>query len=392
MLYFAVLNILLSLWGVKRAYKTKSLIIFIWLVVFYYSITSLVSLLNNGNMSIDTRTTYALNMTLCISAFLFSDFLFNRNMKKQVDFAQLKSSEMLIKVVEVIFWVSLILTYVELRVQDYETYNSSEGQAGWSQSIFQTTSCITILFLYKKQWWRFIIASLLIVGMIASTGVRSLLYFVLMPTIFFILNKFLYKEDDVLKTFFKLLPVAILVVAAVFVVNMLRFDEVRLPEIELTDISLKVLDLGGYPLQLFNSLFHYLAALPVPVINMLNLFGADLPPLSSFLPPSIPKLNALFLSNEGAHFPATIFHDFYMSFGYYGSIWAFVVFSYIKLLCDFLQRNVASLFAFSSVLGWHLYFLMRGSCDTCSGGVAYSLWLALLLYLVLKASIKPLLK
>ncbi|MBP5708519.1 MAG: hypothetical protein J6W61_01985, partial [Bacteroidales bacterium] len=248
------------------------------------------------------------------------------------------------------------------------------------------------LFLYKKQWWRFIIASLLIVGMIASTGVRSLLYFVLMPTIFFILNKFLYKEDDVLKTFFKLLPVAILVVAAVFVVNMLRFDEVRLPEIELTDISLKVLDLGGYPLQLFNSLFHYLAALPVPVINMLNLFGADLPPLSSFLPPSIPKLNALFLSNEGAHFPATIFHDFYMSFGYYGSIWAFVVFSYIKLLCDFLQRNVASLFAFSSVLGWHLYFLMRGSCDTCSGGVAYSLWLALLLYLVLKASIKPLLK
>ena len=379
-----MLNIFLSAYGVMRAYKTRSMILFVWLIVFYYSITSIVTLLEMYEIPMRIKTTYALNMTLCIVAFLFSDLIFNRKKYEGLDLSKFENFPITLKIVEVIFWISIGLTYLELRKQDYSTYNSVEGQAGWSQCLFQVTSCMIIYFLYKKQWWKIVIAALLTVAMVASCGVRSLLYFVLLPIIFFFINTLTY-TTGFKKLLKRILPLMVLVGLSVIVVNTLRFNEVKLPETELTEISLNVMKNGGFPLQYFNSLLHYLSGFLPPIINALRLIGISLPMPGSLLLPPIPILDqaTLTIYDIDGHMPGTIFHDFYMSYGYYGAIWAFVVFSYLKFVFNFFQKNIASFFAFSSVLGWHVYMLMRGACDSCSGGVAYSVWLGLILYWVI---------
>ena len=98
-------------------------------------------------------------------------------------------------IVEVIYWCSLILTFVTLRTQNYEYYNS-EGQAGWAQIVFQVASCIILYFCYQKQWIKIIISASLILGMISSTGVRSLIYFVALPAVFYFINNFIFVEKD----------------------------------------------------------------------------------------------------------------------------------------------------------------------------------------------------
>ncbi len=390
MIFLAVLNILLALFGVKRGFKHKSFIVFIWLIVFYYSITSLVSLLETS-FPVAVKMTYTLNMTLCLIAFLLSDFIFNKKTKELVSFDPFKKISRTLIILEIVFWISIILTFIELRTQDYTQYINTSGQAGWAQAIFQTSSCIICYFIYKKKWWKLIVATLLVVGMVASTGVRSLIYFIMLPFLLYYLNSLMLNQSNPFKIIINSIPIFILVVLAVFVVNSLRFGEVRLPETELTTISLTVLEQGGYPLQYANSLMQYITRLFTPFFNALNVLGFHIVSPVSVLPPSIPRLNDLYMGGYHtgeAHMPATIFFDFYMSYGYYGAIWGFVVFSYIILICDFVQKNMASFFVFSSVISWHLYFLIRGSCDTCVGGVSYSLWLALILFVIINRKIK----
>lgn len=392
MLTLAVINIFISIIGVKRAFHTKSMIIFVWLIIFYYSITSIVSLVSNYyDVSYSVRLTYALNMTLCLFAFLLSDYCFNRKQYKQIDLKQFELFKPIVITIEIVFWISIVLTYFELRTQDYQTYTSSDGQAGWAQILFQSTSCVLVYFLYKKSWLKVILASALVVGMVASTGVRSLLYFALLPIVIYYINHYCHKVLNV-KDFIKVtLPMALLFIVAIYIVNMLRFHEVRLPETELTNISLQVISNGGYDRQGFNSLLQYITGFVTPIINTLNSFGMNIVNPRLLLSPSIPKLNDLCIAqyNAGeAHMPATIFHDLYMSFGYYGAIWGFVVFSWLKVLCDFLQKNIASIFALSSVFGWHIYMLMRGACDGASSGISYSILICLVLYCVLQSYVK----
>lgn len=393
MIFFAIINIVLALIGVRRGYKTKSFIFFIWLIVFYYSITSMVSLLEHSEISMKVRYTYSLNMTLCILAFLLSDLVFNRSIKKDtISFKSLEGSKILLRIVELVFWISIGLTFIELRTQDYATYNSEEGHAGWAQTFFQVSSTIVCYFIYKKQWWKVVLSIALVVGMVAATNVRSILYFVLLPIVlYYIYKSFQLGQKSVFKQFGSLIPLALIMATAVVIVNYFRYDVFKLPEKELTQISLTIMENGGFPLQYFNSFFQYWTNLFPPIIKVINLFGLDLEFPAKYLPPSIPKLNDMYLTiySTGAnHMPAGIFHDFYMSFGYYGTLWAFVVFSYVKLLCDFLQKNTATFLGFSSVLGWHLYFLMRGACDSCSGGIAYSFFLGFGLYLILNKRVK----
>ena len=363
--------------------------IFVWLIIFYYSITSIVASFEYTQFSIHAKETYALNMCLCIVAFILSDFIFNKKERNQIVITDIiDNSRIVLTIVEVVFWISLALTYVELRTQDYSTYVSREGQAGWAQCFFQSTCCIIVYFLYKRQWLKIVVSLLMVVGMIASTGVRSLLYFVALPMMLYFLNKFLFERKNFLKSAVRIVSVAILVVVAVYVVDFLRYGEIRLPEIELTRISYDVLDGNGYPNQYFNSLLHYLTGFLTPIIGALNKLGANLPSLSLILPPSIPNLNDFYTSqyNAGeAHMPATIFHDFYMSFGYYGAIWGGIVFSYLKLLCDWFQKNGALFFAFSSLLGWHIYMFLRGAIDGASSGIAYSILISLILFFILKS-------
>lgn len=392
MISLALLNIILALFGVHRGFKNKSFIVFIWLIVFYYSITSLISLLDNTSISYSVKMTYALNMSLCILAFLASDFLFNRKVMSTVSFDFFIKRTFWITIVEVVFWISLVMTYVELQTQDYSIYNSREGQAGWAQALFQVSSCIICYFIYKKQWVKIAVAAILVVGMVAATGVRSLVYFILMPFLLYYINQIMSLRSNPFKIIIKSIPIILILIIAVYVVNTLRFGDVNLPETELTTIALNVLDNGGYPLQYANSFLHYITRFLTPIVNAFHVFGIQVVSPVTMLPPSIPHLNDMYLGvayhSGEAHMPGTIFFDFYMSYGYYGAIWGFVVFSYLKLLCNFLQSSFASFFAFSSVIGWHLYFLMRGSCDTCVSGVSYSMWMAFLLFILLKNRIK----
>ena len=397
-LFLAIINILLPIIGMYRSYKNKHMIFFIWLIISYYSITSIVSLTFSDNLQFSeyVRETYVVNMLLCIVGFLLSDFVFNKKSMGPIDIGILTNSSLkqLLSIIEGLFWISLVATFFELKVQDYNTYNTGTG-AGWFQVIFQSTSCIIVRFLRKEQWLKLGLASFLVLAIVSFVGVRSLMYFIVMPIgLYLIYEKILHAKSikRALKIVFPMLIVAFLVVYAV---NMLRFGESKLPETELTTISLTVIEKGVVVNQYTMSALHYITGFLTPIINALNKLGLGIPDPSTYLLPSVPRLNAVVTQNvsdvayleNAAHMPGTIFHDLWYCWGKYAPIAAFFLYWFLLKVSTLFQKNAISFFCFSSIFGWHFYMLLRGSVDTCSSGVSYSILLSFLLYYYLSRKI-----
>ena len=388
----AIVNIVLSFYGLYRAYRKKHMIIFIWLILAYYSITSYVSLSTPKNLLYPeyVRMTYVVNVLFCIVGFLLSDFLFNKTEMKPIDLTLLNDHRLkkFYLVIEITFWISLFATYLELTVQDYTTYNTGTG-AGWFQVIFQCTSCIILRFVYKKQWLKIGIASVLVMAIVAAVGVRSLFYFILMPIALYVLYDTVFHNYSFNKLIKIILSMILLVWIASYIVNMLRFSESKLPETELTSISLSVIYNGIVGNQYLMSAFHYIIGLLTPIINALNKIGLGIPDANTYLLPSVPKLNAMVtyqvsnvsLLENAAHMPGTIYHDLWYCWGDFASLAAFVLYWYLLKISALFQKNALIFFCFAGVFGWHFYMLLRGAVDTCSGGVAYSILLCFIMYL-----------
>lgn len=387
----AFINVFLSFFGLIRAYKKKHLIMFIWLILSYYSITSLVALSTPENLLFgqEVRMTYVVNMLLCIVGFLASDAIFNKNTMAEMnlDFMSDSLLNSFFITIEIVFWLSLLATFVELRTIDYNTYNTGNG-AGWFQVLFQFTSCIIVRFMHKKQWLKIGIAALLLILIVSAVGVRSLMYFVLMPVGLYMLYYVIVKVDSLGKVLKVVLPMLLLAWISTYVVNMLRFSESRLPETELTTISLTVMDRGGVFQQYFMSALHYLFGLLTPILNALNKIGLGIPDPETFLFPSVPKLNAVVTQQvadvdaleNAAHMPGTIYHDLWYCWGDFAVVAAFFLYWYLLKVFSILQKNGLLFFCLSGVFGWHFYMLMRGSVDTCASGIAYSLLLSILVF------------
>lgn len=394
-IFVAIINILLSLIGLYRAYRNKHMIFFIWLILSYYSITSIVSLMSSENLmfSENVRLTYVINMLLCIIGFLLSDFVFNKKMMAPINMQMLTDSSLNkpFLFIEILFWISLFATFFELKLQDYDTYNTGSG-AGWFQVIFQSTSCILIRFLRKKQWVKLAFASIVVLAIVSYVGVRSLMYFIVMPIGLFVVYEKLLHAKSIRKALKYVLPMLLLTFLVVYIVNYLRFSESKLPETELTTISLTVIDRGVVIQQYIMSALHYLAGFLTPIINALNKLGFGIPDPGSLLFPSVPRLNAVVTQNvadvafleNAAHMPGTIYHDLWYCWGKYAAVAAFILYWYLFKISSLFQKNANIFFCFSSIFGWHFYMLMRGSVDTCSSGIAYSFFACIFLCYYLK--------
>lgn len=389
------LNIVLSCYGFYRAYKSRSILLFIWLILAYYSLTSIVSIYSMENVSVSlvSKMTYVRNMSMCIVGFLLADIFFNKGERMKMDFSFLGERQLhkCLIIMEAIYWICLIGTFVELRNFSYSEYNTGAG-AGWFQVLFQALSCVQVYFAYRKKWIKVLISAVLLILIVAAVGVRSLLFFTLLPLALYYLHIIQFRVKSFTSFFIHLFPIFLAGIIAVFIVNSLRFGDVRLPETELTTISLSVIESVDYPQTYFNSALHYLAPLLNPIINALNMVGLHLVQPSILLPPSTPIMNAVvtqcvsdasYLEN-GAHMPATIYHDLFLSWGVWTSIAAFVLYWYWIKFCDFLQKRPVLFFCFSGIITWHLYMLLRGAVDTCTGGIAYSFWVCLILSLVMR--------
>ena len=398
-IFVAIINILLSLIGLYRAYRNKHMIFFIWLILSYYSVTSIVSLMSPESLlfSMNVRMTYVINMLLCVIGFLLSDCVFNKKMIEPINMQMLTDSSLNqpFFIIEILFWISLFATFFELKVQDYNTYNTGSG-AGWFQVIFQSTSCILIRFLRKKQWEKLGLASVVVLAIVSFVGVRSLMYFVVMPIGLFFIYENLLHAKSIRKALKYVLPMLLLAFLVVYVVNYLRFGESRLPETELTTISLTVMDNGIVMPQYIMSALHYMAGLLTPIINALNKLGFGIPDPSTFLFPSVPRLNAVVTQNvadvayleNAAHMPGTIYHDLWYCWGKYAAVAAFFLYWFLFKISSLFQKNANIFFCFSSIFGWHFYMLMRGSVDTCSSGIAYSFFACIFLCYYLKKKSK----
>ena len=187
----------------------------------------------------------------------------------------------------------------------------------------------------------------------------------------------------------KIVPLAAVLLLSSVVVTTIRFGKFSLPETELTEIAFNSIDNWSFGYQYFASVAHYLYRFLGPFLNMFSHLGIDrINPLDVY--PSVPRLNAMLAYNvtdvslleNASHMPATIFFDLYISWGYFCGLFAIAVYYYFIKVFDLLHKNLFALVLFSSIIGWHFYMLMRGAIDTCSAGIAYSFWMALLVLLL----------
>lgn len=392
-LVLSVINILLAVIGVYRSYIKKSMVILPWIIIFYFSITSAMVCLSTGwrEYGVKSVNVYLWNWFACTMAFLVADFLFNKKERKKVDLQSLFSWNLAIPI-EVIFWLTFIVTAVILRNQDYTTYVRGGGAYFW-QNMFQFASFIVFYFVLKKQWIKVSVAFLIMIAIIVFTPVRSLLFFIVMPIFVYVIYQYMYSAKDFKFFFARFIPLSILGLFVAGVLSSIRFGLIRLPETELTDISLDVINYynSGESLPLFylNSWQHFFDGLMAPVYNGLRMFGIDISP---DLAPSIPLVNAsinggqsdsLYVGELG-HNPATLMHDFLLSFGSFAFVEAFVYYFFLLKLCNFIQKNKMSLMLFSTVFGWHIYMVMRGALDNACSGIGYSIWYVAIFYFLVE--------
>lgn len=385
-IYFTI-ALFISISGIKRAYQKKSYIILVWAIIFYYVITSYISCCSHTNADIPTnvKILYFRNFTFCIAAFLIADIFFNKRINPVIDINILPRS--LTLCLEGVFWFSLALVFITLYGQSYSDFVTSSDGGGWGIIFFQVSAGMILWFSYKKEWVKVIIASMVIILIILTTHVRSLFLYSFLPIIVYFINRY-YKENLPFKSFcIKLLPLVLITVAIGFFFSFIRFGFLTLPETNLTDISLSVLDKiedQNYQYQGFNSFKHYFWGFISPIASKLG--------IHSNLPDSIPLVNAIYqmdvsyssIINNAVHFPANIFHDMYLSWGNFACVFAFAFYSYLLFIIRIFQTNAKTLLLLSSTLPWHLYMLLRGSVDYSSMGISYALYFTLIIYIVSK--------
>lgn len=381
-----ILSFFIAALGTYKNIKNRNLILFIWVIVLYYSITLMFAMSSDVNSLVpyNLKITFAGNFLLGVFAFFLSDKIFNKNAIDGVSFTFL-NNEKNIRVMEVVFWISYTLTFLELRLLDYETY-TNYGGAGWAQVFFMLTSGVIFYYSYRRKWLHLVAVFLMMGVIIAATGVRSLMFYVIIPIIFYYIYITIHTIQNIGEFVWKVLPLLLLIIGSVFLVDTLRFGEVDLPETELTNIALHCMENWDFGLQYMNSIWHYALGLLTPVNNLLEKFGVYWLDLLQSLFPSIPKLNALIYSGMvdvsliGAyHMPATIFYNFYMSWGNFACIAAFFTYWAILKIFNAFQKNIFRIMLFSPILGWHFYMVMRGASDTAARGIAYPLLIGLIL-------------
>lgn len=391
LIVLGVISLLLGFLGFKNAFYKKKLVIFIWIIVLYYGITSLLALFNQQNdlIPFSIKSTYMVNYLLCTIGFYLSDRLFNKSVSQQFFFDEVQNVTVL-KVIEIVYWISFILTFVELRGQDYNTYNTGNG-AGWAQVFFMFTSGVNFYFALNRKWFKIALSSFLIILIIVVLGVRSMLYFVLMPIGFYFLYYMLHNVNDLKRFLVSCIPFGFFVLAAAFIVSYIRFGGYSLPETELTDIALDSMDNWYYGEQHFNSFLHYVSGFLRPINNALSIIGINIPNFTSLIP-SVPRLNAMMragvsdvsMLQNAYHMPGTLFYDFYVSWGNFAVVAAFITYWYFLNIFNLFQKGAFRIVLFSSLVGWHFYMLMRGAIDTCSSAMGYPLLLAFVVFFVVK--------
>lgn len=387
---FIILSVTVACLGIYRNFKRKHLIIFLWIIIGYLNFVSLIAIHSDHNSLVthDAKYTFALFQFLCNAAFYLSDVMFNKK-SLQIDKNILNVNAQFLRIYEICYWISFLLTFVELRSQDYNTYNTGNG-AGWSQVFFMLTSGIIYYFAYNRNWVKIVISAILMLLIIAVTGVRSLLYFILMPVSFYFIRKLLLEGKNFKEIAKRTIPFLVLLILSAYIVNILRFGSSELPEMILTDIALQGIDRWSYGEQYFMSFLYYIIGFTGPISNMFGVLGIHINFHDYLLMPSIPRLNAMIQANvidasqleNASHMPATIFYDFYMSWGMYAPIAAFFVYWYFVKVFDLFQKDQIRLLFFSSILGWHFYMLLRGAVDSASSAMGYPLLLGFVVYFI----------
>ena len=385
-IYLSILSIFLAFWGIYRSFKKKNMIIFVWLIIAYYTITSLVATLSPGNLQfgIEIKNTYMWSVLLCVAGFITSDILFNKETKKVISLDTLNRDGKVWRIIEVVYWISLGLTFLSLRNMDYVEYNTNNKGGGWAQCFFQLSACVNFLYVYKKKYIKLAVSIISVLMVVEAIHVRSFLFFPLMPVIFYFLYSRMANYDRFADFARKTTPMVIVLLISAIVVGLMRFGEFSLPETELTDIAFNSLDKWNLGNQYFVSTAHYFYRILGFFINMLSHIGISFPnPLDVY--PSVPKLNAMLLNNassvdlleNASHMPGTIFFDLYISWGYFCGLYAIIIYYFFIKLFQFVQKDTFTLILLSSTLGWHIYMLLRGAVDTCSSGISYAFWMSL---------------
>lgn len=325
-----LLNIVLSIFGIKHAFKIKSFLLFWWgyilyfaiLYFFYCSFESVHYFEWSGKSEYvpkSIKQDFFLFITLT-NSLIFLSFKLIRKKIPKINFIQSKLSSK----TKIIYFIILLSSFLFLMNNiDYINYNeltSSDDFGGWGWVFTQLAFSLVVLAFHKRDYK--IIALILIFSLIYTTIflIRSIFIYSVFTMLFLYITKLYYQNISLTRVLKKIVaPILIIGFFTSLALN-LRGVDIRLPESKLVNysiISYKNSKESNFNLGVNDFKYYYR--------GILNPFSRFFDKKEELI--TSPIYNARIVHsgdyffdkfNNFFHYPALFYIQFYLSFGWYG--------------------------------------------------------------------------
>lgn len=389
-------NIVISIFGIKHAFKIKSFIIFWWgyilyfavLYFFYCSFESIHYFEWSGKSEYipkSIKQDFFIFVTLTNSLILLSFRLIRKKIPK-INFIESKLSSKTIIIYLILLLSSFLFLIYNIDYGNYGELTSSDDFGGWAWVFTQVSFSLVILAFYKRNYK--IIALIFIFSLIYTMIflIRSIFIYSVFTMILLYVMKLYYQNISLTKILIKIaVPILIVGFFSSLALN-LRGVDIRLPESKLVNysiISYKNSKESNFNLGVNDFKYYYRG-----ILNPLSRFFDKKEDLitSPIYNARIVHSGDYFFDNFNSffHYPALFYIQFYLSFGWYGILLGLVLFRYLFFLECQVRKNFLTLFLFLPIFGWHSFMIMRGAIDYSTSGISYVFWINMLILIVIK--------
>ncbi|MDD3138103.1 MAG: hypothetical protein PHX08_03915 [Lachnospiraceae bacterium] len=341
---------------------------------------------------------FLVNVAMAITEYHLPKGKYSYNTFKNIE-KEVFNSQGLFKFLGALFFVFGTFFFIRYATVDYHQYNAIVYKDKWIIRLV-AVSCCSIMYFAAKKKYLTVAYFLFIFGVVTiNSTVRQVFFIPLLPLAVLYLSYF-WKKNYLFKTFAVfLVPAFCAILLFGLFMNSSKFsDATMLPDAELTPMAINTL--GYYDFErdgylTFTSVESFIWGLTAPLQIPLKYIGITFDP-----PLSLPHMTAALMRGDTSldstvgewHCPATIYLDFYVSWGWYFPIAVIIVYYLLTKGFSYINRSGILTVLFSYQLMNFIYFFIRGAVDTAAGTLAFPALYLFIIATVYKGNIKYLYK
>ncbi len=393
--------------GLRGTYVRRDVfMLFFWIVNLYQSLVATTTclamlsstysdswfeykILFNNNTFLFIHIVFIVNIIFALTELFIPKAKFSYDTYTKLPYIVKKHSP-LFKFLGVCFFVSgtiFFFLYYSLSYDAYQdvVYNNNK----WVYWLVMVSSCSIFYFAAKKKY--ILVAYLLFLfGAVAlNTTVRQVFFIPMLPLAALYLSNFWKIGFSFKKFSFFVVPAFVVVLLFGLLMNSSKFSNATmLPDAELTPMAINTLNTydfkhDGY--LTFTTFGDFIFGITSPIRLALQYIG-----ITFEKPLALPHITAALMMGDKNldatvgewHCPATIYLDFYVSWGWFFPIAVFFAYYIIVWAFKFINKSRTLTILMSFQLMNFIYFFIRGAVDTAAGTLAFpALYLLIILFI-----------